>query len=158
MSWEKASSSVESQFVPSAQETDPLLRHVELATHPHVHRRGVSSDVFDILRGGQHAKMRVAVRVERRRLFIASLVTEFHFQYSETLPRLAVAADIERIRYTGLWLREHNYTSFQYAIHPGTHYGYRGGLRTIHPDLEAAGMRPDVCCYLTGFVREDLVR
>ena len=88
---------------------------------------------------------------------IASLVTEFHFQYSETLPRLAVAADIERIRYTGLWLREHNYTSFQYAIHPGTHYGYRGGLRTIHPDLEAAGMRPDVCCYLAGFVREDLV-
>ena len=89
---------------------------------------------------------------------IASVVLEAHLMYSEILPRLGTSADVERIRYLGLWLHDHAYTSFQYRIHEGSAYGYRGGVRSVPPDLEAAGIAPQTCCYLLGFVREDLLR
>lgn len=88
---------------------------------------------------------------------ITSVVVEAHLLYSEGMPRLATSADVERIRYLGLWLHQHSYKSFQYAMHVGFTLGYRGGVRTVPPDLEAAGIPNDVCCYLIGFVREDLV-
>ena len=89
---------------------------------------------------------------------IASVVLEAHLMYSEILPRLGTSADVERIRYLGLWLHDHAYKSFQYRIHKGSAHGYRGGVRSVPPDLEAAGIAPETCCYLMGFVREDLVR
>ena len=88
---------------------------------------------------------------------IASLVMEVHLIYSENLPRLATSADVERIRYLGLWLQLHGYTAFQHATHEGMISHYRGGIRALPPDIEAAGVDPFICCYLVGFVREDLV-
>jgi len=87
---------------------------------------------------------------------VASLVLEIHMMYSRGLPRMSTSADVERIRYTGLWLRDRGYTSFLHKTHAGTLHDYRGGLRTVHPDLEAAGIDVNTCCYLLGFVREDL--
>ena len=77
--------------------------------------------------------------------------------YSETLPRLATSADVERIRYLGLWLQDHQYRAFQFRTHKGFLQGYRGGIRMLPRDLEVAGIDPSFCCYLVGFVREDLV-
>ena len=88
---------------------------------------------------------------------IASVVLEAHLMYSQILPRLGTSADVERIRYLGLWLHDHAYTSFQYHTHKGSAHGYRGGVRSVPPDLEAAGIAPETCCYLMGIVREDLV-
>ena len=92
-----------------------------------------------------------------RPIRVASLVVEAHLMYSETLPRLATSADVERIRYLGLWLQDHQYRAFQFRTHEGFLQGYRGGIRMLPRDLEVAGIDPRVCCYLVGFVREDLV-
>lgn len=89
---------------------------------------------------------------------IASIVFEAHTQYSRGLPRLATSADVERIRYLGLYLQDNDYSSFQWKTHfgrPARDPFYRGGLRWIHPDLEAAELDPNTCCYLVGFVRGD---
>ena len=58
----------------------------------------------------------------------------------------------------GLWLKDGNYTSFQFDPHPGSLFSYKGGLRSVHPDLEAGGVNASYCCYLVSFVREDLIR
>ena len=91
--------------------------------------------------------------------------------------------DLERIRYAGLYLRESGYEVIQTArrsfltsphaprapLPPcpiaglpqvfdfKPHQGFLSD-RWIHPDLAAAGLSTSSCCYMYGFVREDLLR
>lgn len=85
---------------------------------------------------------------------IVSISIEFHFWVAH---RMQYSDDIERIRYAGLWLRRMAYKSFSYHIHNGVIMPWRGEHARVHPDLTAAGMPRHVCCYMYGFVREDLL-
>jgi len=86
---------------------------------------------------------------------IMSINVEFHFRVDQ---RMVLPSDIERIRYVALYLGQHGFRSFQFATHAGTMFGYRGGPYFIHPDLDAAGIQWDVCCYLHSFVNERQLR
>lgn len=87
---------------------------------------------------------------------VLSLNIEFHLSLTF---RMTTAADVERIRYVGLYLR--GWRSFQFKGHMpfrGMVKGYRGGAHFMHPDLNAAGVPWDVCCYVAGYVNERLIR
>ena len=92
---------------------------------------------------------------ERAQPAIFSLSVEFHFRVEQ---RMVTAADVERIRYVGLFLHRHSYASFQFDRHMGILVNYRGGPAYVHPELVAAGVDWINCCYLHGFVREELER
>jgi len=86
---------------------------------------------------------------------IMSINVEFHFRVDQ---RMVLPSDIERIRYVALYLGQHGFRSFQFATHAGTMFGYRGGPNFINPDLDAAGIKWDVCCYLHSFVNDRQLR
>ena len=83
---------------------------------------------------------------------ISMIHTEFHF--SVTL-RMASLDDVQRIRFTGAYLRDNDYRVFQYRPHAGAPIDQVPG---IHPDLATAGMTTGSCCYLYGFVQDSVLK
>ena len=85
---------------------------------------------------------------------IVSISIELHFWVTN---RMAYDEDVTRIRYAGLYLLENNYTTFQYKVHKGAIVPYRGEAAIVHPDLAVAGLPSDTCCYMYGWLREELI-
>eukprot|EP00320_Phaeocystis_rex_P008020 CAMPEP_0119096398 /NCGR_PEP_ID=MMETSP1178-20130426/172736_1 /TAXON_ID=33656 /ORGANISM="unid sp, Strain CCMP2000" /LENGTH=75 /DNA_ID=CAMNT_0007080279 /DNA_START=31 /DNA_END=255 /DNA_ORIENTATION=- len=75
-------------------------------------------------------------------------MTEFHF--SVTL-RMASLDDVERIRYTAAFLLDQNFRSLHFARNWGSPFDSHPGP---HPDLAAAGLHKDFCCYMYVFLNE----
>ena len=84
---------------------------------------------------------------------ILSISIELHFWVHQ---RMQFSEDVERIRYIGLYL-QHHYRTFAFRAHRGIIIPYRGQAAFIHPDLSAAGIDSATCCYMYGWVHEELL-
>ena len=85
---------------------------------------------------------------------IVSISIELHFWVHH---RMHFSEDVERIRYAGLYLSQHRYRTFSFQTHKGAIIPYRGEAAMVHPDLQAAGLDRTTCCYMYGWVREELL-
>lgn len=85
---------------------------------------------------------------------IVSISIELHFWVAQ---RMQYSADVERIRYAGLWLPSLGYKTFSFQRHQGALIPWRGEAAFVHPDLVAAGIDRGTCCYMYSWVREDLL-
>ena len=86
---------------------------------------------------------------------IYSISIELHFWVAL---RMEQSDDVERIRYAGLYLKQHGFRTVTFKEHTGALYPYRGEMVFVHPDLVAAGLPYHTCCYMYSFVRDEAAR
>ena len=82
---------------------------------------------------------------------VMQIMTEFHVSLSL---RMTSLKDVEQIRFAGAFLADTGYRTL--------YFKEKGGYRLdrvpgAHPELVAAGLKRELCCYMYVFVRDDLV-